>query len=137
MLLAILLKFTIPSFIANLMSKKEETLFKEKIAPQLKKLGKFTKIQQVVICGTPDFIGCINGVYIELELKTLTGEASKLQQLSLAKTLKNGGIAFQVSPANWAIVYGFLSSLKKSYRVKRFRKYLLKSLQSHAKEIDK
>ena len=119
------------------MSKKEETLFKERIAPQLKKLGKFTKIQQVVICGTPDFIGCINGIYIELELKTLQGSASKLQEVSLARTLKNGGIALQVSPANWSEIYSYLASLKRNYQVKKFRKYLLKSLQSHAEEIDK
>jgi len=119
------------------MAKKEETKFKEAIKPKLDKLGKFTKIQQVSISGTPDFIGCINGIYIELELKTSIGKASLLQEVNLLKTLKNGGIALQVSPNNWTSIYAYLRALKQSYQVKKFRKYLLKSLQSHAVETDK
>lgn len=119
------------------MAKKEETIFKEKIMPELRKLGYFVKIQQASIAGTPDIIGCINGVFIALELKTLTGSASKLQEINLAKALRAGGIALQVSPKNYASVYGLLSNLKKSYQAKKYRKYLLKSLQSHAEEIDK
>lgn len=119
------------------MAKKEETKFKEKVLPQLKKLGYFVKIQQASIAGTPDIIGTINGIFIALELKTNEGKASQLQELNLLKILKAGGVALEVSPNNWALTYAYLLSLKRNYRAKKYRKYLLKSLQSHAGEIDK
>lgn len=117
--------------------KKPETKFKEKVLPQLKKLGYFVKIQQASIVGTPDILGTINGVFIAIELKTNEGKASQIQELNLLKVLKAGGIALEVSPKNWAKTYAFLLSLKRNYRVKTYRKYLLKSLQSHAVETDK
>ena len=59
------------------------------------------------------------------------------KELNLLKILKAGGVALEVSPNNWALTYAYLLSLKRNYRAKKYRKYLLKSLQSHAEEIDK
>lgn len=119
------------------MSKKEETVFKERIMPQLKKLGYFVKIQQVAVSGTPDIIGTINGVFIAIELKTNTGKLSQLQKLNLYKIAKAGGVSLEVSPKNWESIYAFLLTLRRNYRVKKFRKYLLKSLLDHGQETDK
>ena len=119
------------------MTKKDETLFKDKIMPELKKLGYFVKIQQVAIAGTPDILGTISGVFIALELKTDTGSASKLQKLNIARIIKNGGIALEVSPSTYPKVKKLLVTLKKSYQVKQSRKYLLKLLQAHNLETDK
>ena len=111
--------------------KKKETLFKEKVLPDLKKLGYFIKIQQVVRCGDPDIIGTINGVYIAIELKTDEGKLSELQKLSIAKILKAGGIALVATPSNWSKTYFFLLKLKRNSQLKKSRKYLLSLLQDY------
>jgi len=118
------------------MSKKEETIFKEKILPELRKLGYFVKIQQASIRGTPDLIGCINGVFIALELKTDIGKTSAIQDVNLAKILKNGGIALQVSPATYPAIFSLLVRIRRSTQVNKSRKYLLSLLQELAKGLD-
>ena len=80
-----------------------ETRFKAKVKRELDKLVpdvKYTKIQQVVKKGDPDFILCCVGDYIEWELKVGDNEATNLQQYKLDKTTKAGGVARVVYPEN-------------------------------------
>jgi len=53
------------------MSQQSETKFKIKFMKKLALIPNswWVKIQQVVIRGTPDIIGCVNGKFIALELK--------------------------------------------------------------------
>ncbi len=80
--------------------KKQETVFKEKALKALRKipLSWFEKIQQVALRGTPDIIGCVNGRFVAIELKTEEGSTSKLQDLKLEKVLKAKGLAFVLTP---------------------------------------
>lgn len=90
------------------MAKKPETVFKERIQPRLKALPNswWEKIQQVVIRGTPDIIGCVSGVFVALELKmSEKAPIEPLQIHKLRKIEKAGGMAFIVYPENWEDVY--------------------------------
>lgn len=119
------------------MAKKEETIFKEKVLPEIKKLGYFVKIQQASICGTPDILGTINGVFIAIELKTEEGSTSALQDLNIAKVIKNGGIGLVVTPSNYSTIYAFLKGLKRSSRLAKLRAYLQLLLLKRAQGTDK
>lgn len=93
------------------MPRKSETKFKEKIKPLLEKLPNtwVEKIQQVSIRGTPDFILCVNGKFIALELKKDKYEkADPLQEYKLNKIIDSGGIGIVVCPENWEEIYKFL-----------------------------
>lgn len=43
--------------------------------------------------GIPDIIACINGRFIGLEVKTLVGKPTKLQEATIRKIQQAGGIA--------------------------------------------
>lgn len=43
--------------------------------------------------GLPDIIGCCDGNFFAIELKTLDGEVSKLQEIILKKINRTGGTA--------------------------------------------
>lgn len=90
------------------MSKKPETVFKERIYPQLLALPSsfWEKIQQVGKRGTPDFLGCVNGVFVALELKKDEKEKpDELQTYKLMRIRKAKGVTFVVTPENWQDVY--------------------------------
>jgi hypothetical protein len=96
------------------LAKKPETVFKDRIRPKLKAIPNswWEKIQQVVIRGTPDFIGVINGVFIALELKKDENENPEPLQLHKLKLIERaGGKAYVVSPENWESVYQELLEL--------------------------
>ena len=94
------------------MAKKPETVFKEKIRPRLEALGVVYKIQSETIRGIPDFLICINGHFVALELKKdMATPPDKLQMYNLAKIEKNGGKAYLVYPENWDRVYNTLLTL--------------------------
>lgn len=86
------------------MAKKPETKFKEKVARALKDLPNtwFVKIQQVAIRGIPDFLICINGQFIGIELKK-DKEAARnpLQEWTLEAICNAGGFSYLVYPENW------------------------------------
>lgn len=46
----------------------------------------------------PDFILCVRGFFVSIELKTDTGEASELQKHNIRKIKKFGGISFIMTP---------------------------------------
>jgi hypothetical protein len=95
------------------MAKQPETLFKEKVQRHIKDLPNtwFEKIQQVSIRGTPDMLGCVNGHFVALELKTNTGKQSKLQTYTLSKIIKAGGYAIELNPDNFERVMALLERL--------------------------
>ena len=95
------------------MGKKAETVFKERVKKDLEKLPKtwFVKIQQTTIRGIPDYLLCINGTFVALELKIETGELSKLQDWNLQGIAHAGGMAIVVSPDHWYDVYDLLKEL--------------------------
>jgi hypothetical protein len=93
---------------------KPETRFKIKIKPALEKLPNSwtVKIQQVCILGTPDFLLCINGWFVALELKKdRTAPATALQKLNIHKINKAGGFGYFVYPENWVQILRTLKSL--------------------------
>lgn len=51
--------------------------------------------------GIPDIVGCINGRFIGLEIKSSRGKASDLQLYKIDLINKAGGYAAVVSPKNW------------------------------------
>jgi len=85
-------------------TKKPETLFKEKVLEELRaiKNSYWIKIQQVTLKGVPDILGTINGRFIALELKKDDKEKpEKLQEYVLNEVNKAGGIALVTSPENF------------------------------------
>jgi hypothetical protein len=95
------------------MSKKPETRFKERIRPLLEALPHtwVVKVQQVVIRGTPDFLLCVRGQFVAIELKTEDGQASALQDYNIGKIINAGGMAVIVDPENWPEVYQALKQM--------------------------
>lgn len=90
--------------------KKSETKLKESVLSALHTLPNtwVTKIQQVAIRGTPDIIGCINGYFVAIELKTAKGELDPLQEYVLKQISEAGGIGFVVTPNNWRSTFDAL-----------------------------
>jgi len=84
--------------------KKPETLFKDKVIRALNKLDNiwFFKSQEVSVKGIPDFIICACGQFIGLEIKKSSKEkADPLQERTLYKIWKAGGVRIVASPENW------------------------------------
>ena len=63
----------------------------------------FTKTQQVAIRGTPDYLACINGVFVALELKRSRKEkmTGTLQEHHIKHINSSGGLGVFVFPENW------------------------------------
>jgi Holliday junction resolvase len=69
-------------------------------------------IQQVAINGTPDILGCANGIFVALELKaSAKSRRSKLQEYNIKKINDAGGFARFVYPENWDYVQEELKKL--------------------------
>jgi hypothetical protein len=86
------------------MPKKPETLFKDRVRKDLKTLPStwFVKIQQVAIRGIPDFLLCVDGLFIAIELKaSRLAKRDPLQEWTLEAIAKCGGRAFICYPENW------------------------------------
>lgn len=93
---------------------KSETEFrKNKVIPFLKTLSNtfFLPIQQLAIVGSPDFLLCMSGQYVALELKSEDGELSKLQAHNLKKMRRTGAVTIVASPLNWDEVKEQLTAL--------------------------
>jgi hypothetical protein len=93
---------------------KDETKFRQnKVIPFLKRLKKttFFPIQQSSISGTPDFLVCVNGTFVALELKSEFGELSKLQAYQLWRILNSGGVTMVAKPSNWDDIKDQLTKL--------------------------
>lgn len=96
------------------MPKKPETKFKEKIKPLLDALPNtwFVKIQQKSLRGTPDYLMCVNGNFVAMELKNSEDEEpDELQKYNLRKIRHSNGLGLVVFPENWDKVYDVLFKL--------------------------
>lgn len=94
------------------MSKKPETLFKEKVFKDLDTLPNcwYEKIQQVTIRGTPDILICANGEFVALELKLDHGsKIDELQAYKIRKIIKANGIALITTPQEWPKIFETIS----------------------------
>ncbi len=93
---------------------KKETLFKHKVARDLATLDKcwFKKIQSVALRGIPDFLCCIGGHFVALELKPDDKtKPEPLQQYNLDNIKKAGGYSFKVTPSTWPGIFQELIKL--------------------------
>ena len=96
------------------MPKKPETLFKERVREDLRTLPStwFVKIQQVAIRGIPDFLVCIDGIFVAIELKASRLAArDPLQTWTLESIAKCGGRAFVAYPENWSETLEYLREI--------------------------
>ena len=95
---------------------KPETSFrKNKVIPFLDTLVNtaYFPIQQMVIRGDADFILCIQGHFVWLELKSEEGAPQVLQTFKALKVKRCDGITIVASPKNWEHVKKALQYLDK------------------------
>lgn len=81
-----------------------ERTFREcRVLPFLKTLKNtaYFPIQQVAIVGDADYILCVRGKFIWLELKTNTGVQSALQKFKADWVESTGGVAILCRPHSW------------------------------------
>lgn len=93
---------------------KPETRFKNKIRPKLDALPCtwVCKVQQTSLRGTPDFLLCVRGLFIALELKkSRKDKADPLQEHTLSKINASMGFGFVVSPETWPQIHDWLENL--------------------------
>jgi hypothetical protein len=92
------------------MAEKAETRFKNKVRADLASLKNtwFVKIQQQTIRGTPDFLLCVNGVFVAIELKTAKGKLDRLQEFNLDQIIKARGISIVATPKMWDGIFNQL-----------------------------
>lgn len=92
------------------MARKPETRFRARIYPDLKNLRNCVifPIQQKAFRGHPDFILCLNSIFIALELKDDDGEISALQEKMINDVNKAKGVAMVATPSTWKEVYKML-----------------------------
>lgn len=95
------------------MAKKPETNFRGRVSKDLKKLPHTAvfPIQQKTIIGDPDYMLCINGRFVGLELKSEKGKPSPLQKYKLNAIKEAGGFTAVAYPDIWGIVYEQLQLL--------------------------
>lgn len=94
---------------------KPETRFRiGKVIPFLKTLRHttFFAIQQLTIVGDPDFMVCIRGRFVALELKKSEKDTPrKIQLYKLREVERTGGLAITAYPENWEQVKSLLRNL--------------------------
>lgn len=91
-----------------------ETRFKLKVKAALAALPNCwaEKIQQQTIRGTPDFLICIGGYFVALELKRDGRQKPEpLQKRKLDMVRRAGGLAIVAYPSNWPEVLSVLKAL--------------------------
>ncbi len=94
---------------------KQETKFKDKVRKDLKTLSScwFFKTQETSIRGIPDYILCLRGWFIALELKPEADiELDALQEYNIKCIIEDGeGIGMRVDPTNWPQTFKNLQSI--------------------------
>lgn len=102
------------------MSAKPETVFRKRVAADLQKLQKTAvfPIQQKAINGDPDYILCLNGFFVGLELKAEKGRVSPLQKYKLTRIKLSGGLGLVAYPSDWESIFTELEKLSRAGRVK-------------------
>lgn len=97
----------------------KESVYQRKLLPKLRAIpnSKWFVKEAKSIRGIPDIIGCINGTYVELEVKKSEAEAQEtsgrivLQRKSIEDTRKVKGYAAFIYPENEKFVLEELSKL--------------------------
>jgi len=95
-------------------AKKPETVYKERVRAFLRELPGcwFVKVQQVCLRGVPDFLVCISGKFVAIELKKdLKSQPDALQVVILGKIKRAGGITILSCPETWEEDKNLLRSL--------------------------
>jgi hypothetical protein len=94
-------------------AKKPETVFRSRITPFLHALPNTAvfPIQQKSIRGDPDFMLCVNGLFVALELKDVGCIPDALQDFKLHKVQQAKGMALVADPDNWDSIYEFLKEI--------------------------
>ncbi len=87
---------------------KPETVFRKKVRDDLKELDRlygplfFEPIQQKSIQGSPDFVLCVRGCFVALELKATSKDLpTRLQTEKLLAVAGAGGLGIVAYPGNW------------------------------------
>lgn len=96
------------------MAKKPETAFKEKFAKFLESLPGiwFFKTNEMSVRGIPDFIICIHGRFLAIELKAENeNQTSALQDWVLEQIAEAGGMAIVCCPNTFGQVKKILEKL--------------------------
>lgn len=91
-----------------------ESRFKNKVLPLLRRTFKgswWHKVEAGAVGGIPDIIGCINGKFVALELKTDVGRATELQMWTLENIRAAGGFAEILRPSNIDLILAKLKDL--------------------------
>ena len=96
---------------------KPESVFRLRVTKFLKTLPHtaFFPIQQMAISGTPDFLLCIRGQFVALELKSEKGGLSALQKYNLDLIAKHGGKVIVSFPSTWEVDKELLLSYTKGW----------------------
>jgi hypothetical protein len=94
-------------------AKKPETLFKEKVLEDLKKVPRcwFFKVEAGAVRGIPDVIICVDGLFVALELKVPPNTCEPLQEYNIYKIRKANGQAWECTPALWPEIYQIILDL--------------------------
>ena len=90
------------------MSKKPETLFKEKVFKDLSTLkgSWFFKSQEVAQRGIPDVLMSVKGNFVAIELKKdAHAKLDLLQEWTIRKIGATGALALVAYPENWKEVF--------------------------------
>lgn len=91
-----------------------ETQFKQKVVRDLKTLNEcyFIKTQERARKGVPDLFICYRGLFIAIELKKETGEATILQLDRLKRIRDAKGVALVTYPSCWEKHFETLKALR-------------------------
>lgn len=95
-------------------AEKEETRFRRSaVRPFLKTLKNtyFFAIQQLAISGDPDYLLCVRGKFVAMELKRSGEEPRPLQKYKLDEIERTGGLSLVATPDNWDQIKLFLTEL--------------------------
>lgn len=123
--------------------KKPETRFKERCKKDLLFLDNlwYFKTQEVAVRGIPDFIMCINGFFVAIELKKdSTAEADALQTYTLNRIRGKGkGLSYLADPSNWESILADLKQLDSipGQTLALLRRKLLVPVQSERLQVSR
>lgn len=95
-----------------------ESKFKDKVRKDLETLDNcwFLKTHEVSIRGIPDFLLCVNGNFVALELKRdEDAPRNKLQDWTLKSIGHAGGMSFLTFPDNWDNTFAVIQELDSEY----------------------
>lgn len=96
------------------MPMKPETRFKLRVQQDLKTLSSvwFLKTNEVCKIGIPDFLICLAGQFVAIEIKKdAKSKTSKLQDYNLSKIAEASGVSIVAYPENWETIFSELQAM--------------------------